>query len=57
MMIMIMMIIIFSKVPLLVSTSDDCITAASNSLTSAVVPVFCVSSVRILASDWLRLIT
>ena len=60
MMIMIMlmiMMIIFSKVPLLVSTSDDCITAASNSLTSAVVPVFCVSSVRILASDWLRLIT
>ena len=34
-----------TKVPLLVSTSDDCITAASNSLSSAVVPVFCVSSV------------
>ena len=34
-----------TKVPLLVRTSDDCITAASNSLSSAVVPVFCVSSV------------
>ena len=33
------------KVPLLVQTSDDCITAASNSLRSNVVPIFCVSSV------------
>ena len=33
------------KVPLLVKTSDDCITAASNSLSNNTVPVFCVSSV------------
>ena len=33
------------KVPLLVVTSDDCITAASNSLSNNTVPVFCVSSV------------
>jgi len=40
-----------TKVPLMVRTSDDCITAASNSLSSAVVPVFCVSSV---SGDGLR---
>ena len=34
-----------SKVPLVVTTSDDCITAASNSLSNNTVPVFCVSSV------------
>jgi len=34
-----------SKVPLIVKTDDDCITAASNSLNNNVVPVFCASSV------------
>merc|ERR1719495_1024361 len=34
-----------SKVPLTVKTSDDCITAASNSLNNNIVPIFCVSSV------------
>merc|ERR1719228_2655368 len=34
-----------SKVPLVVKTSDDCITAASNSLNNNIVPIFCVSSV------------
>jgi len=34
-----------SKVPLVVKTSDDCITAASNSLSNNVVPIFIVSSV------------
>jgi len=34
-----------NKVPLVVKTSDDCITAASNSLNNNIVPIFCVSSV------------
>jgi len=34
-----------SKVPLVVNTSDDCITAASNQLKNNIVPIFCVSSV------------
>jgi len=34
-----------SKVPLIVKTNDDCITAASNSLNNNIVPIFCVSSV------------
>ena len=34
-----------NKVPLIVKTSDDCITAASNSLNNNIVPVFCISSV------------
>ena len=33
------------KVPLIVKTTDDCITAAGNSLRNNVVPIFCVSSV------------
>jgi len=33
------------KVPLIVKTTDDCITAAGNSLSNNVVPIFCVSSV------------
>ena len=35
-----------SKVPLVVNTSDDCITAASNQLKNNIVPIFCVSSVE-----------
>merc|ERR1712127_787695 len=34
-----------NKVPLVVSSSDDCITAASNQLKTNIVPIFCVSSV------------
>ena len=34
-----------NKVPLIVKTSDDCITAASNSLNNNIVPIFCISSV------------
>jgi len=34
-----------NKVPLVVASSDDCITAASNQLKNSVVPIFCVSSV------------
>ena len=34
-----------SKVPLIVTSNDDCITAASNSLSNNVVPIFSVSSV------------
>merc|ERR1719495_1262307 len=33
------------KVPLIIKTTDDCITAAGNSLSNNVVPIFCVSSV------------
>merc|ERR1711962_1380971 len=35
-----------SKVPLVVKSSDDCITAASNQLKNNIVPIFCVSSVE-----------
>jgi len=34
-----------TKVPLVVKTEDDCITAAANSLKENVVPIFCMSSV------------
>jgi len=34
-----------NKVPLVVNSSDDCITAASNQLKNNIVPIFCVSSV------------
>lgn len=36
---------VLCQVPLVVKTSDDCITAASNSLSNNVVPIFIVSSV------------
>jgi len=35
-----------TKVPLIVVTKDDCITAAANSLKQNVVPIFCMSSVN-----------
>ena len=35
-----------TKVPLVVKTEDDCITAAANSLKENVVPIFCMSSVQ-----------
>jgi GTPase len=34
------------KVPLVVKSSDDCITAAANQLKNNIVPIFCVSSVE-----------
>ena len=35
-----------NKVPLVVKSSDDCITAAANQLKNNIVPIFCVSSVE-----------
>lgn len=43
-----------SKIPLRVNSSDDCITAANNSLKNNTVPIFCVSSVTGVGLDHIK---